>query len=406
LDNSSIIILLGGNMPSTVYVGTKIRRFFSIIYESNVDPARKIALEALWKRFNRFDPSTGRTYSILYRPTNRKLEMHVDYRMPPESPPGRYRVEVFIPGRHATTRRAIFSIAHNFRIENNVEVHDDKVSVVDMYHLYDVWFPLAELDFDPGANPQSGRVRQYELSLEDPPAEITFGPIRWVPLFTTDGDDMPRFDAPIGTQAEREGPLTENQYMYGVFPIWLGSWYDANPYLSWYSYGYHTGADLNLPGGSAADKDAPLYAAGDGTVTFAGPAGSWGNIIVIEHPDALVTLPNGQVQRQKVYTRYGHVSNTILVSPGQAVSRGDNIGFVGLPKDAVTGWHLHFDVSHSDKLKQRPAHWPDLSVIRALQNAGVSINSSEFREAQLNVKREVVAHYVDPYQFIKDNHGM
>lgn len=50
--------------------------------------------------------------------------------MPPDSRPGRYRVETFVLGRHATTRKAIFTIANNFRQEAGLTHHDDSIFVV------------------------------------------------------------------------------------------------------------------------------------------------------------------------------------------------------------------------------------------------------------------------------------
>jgi murein DD-endopeptidase MepM/ murein hydrolase activator NlpD len=273
-----------------------------------------------------------------------------------------------------------------------------------MHELFDVWVSLGEYDLEPGKEPMSGRVRQFDLSLEDPPVEISFSPVRWVPMIPLPAGAT-RFDAPIGVQAERDGPFVSSGLAFGMYPIWVGKWYDANPFLTWYSQGYHTGADLNLPGSSDADKDAPIYAVADGRVRFAGPAGSWGNIVVMEHPSALVTLPDGHQQHQRVFSRYGHVSDRILVSAGQEVARGTNIAFVGLQAHFVTGWHLHFDVSYSDMFVNRPAHWPNMTQIRSLQQAKVSPNKPEFLKAQAAVKQEVIAHYLEPLRFLKDNHG-
>ena len=398
-------------MPDPIYILNGDPKYFSIEYIDNGDPQKKADLEDGWRRFNRSDPASNQTYQIWYRRTNRNMEVNVDHFMPPGSPTGRYRVETYVPGRHATTRRAIFTVANNFHLVGSEVQHDDTLSVVDMYDLFDVWHSLGEFDLDPGSNPLSGRVRQFDLSTEDPPAEAAFGPVRWVPLFTQPSDPTKpasgssRFDSPVGTQTERDGIFSSGAFVFNKYPVWNGAWFDFNPYLSWYSLGYHTGADLNLPGSSDADKGKPIYCVADGTVIYAGPAGSWGNIVVIEHPDALVSLPDGTSQRQVVYTRYGHVEDRILVKKGQAVSRGENIASIGLPAGQVTGWHLHFDVCYSGLLKSRPAHWPDMTKIRLLQKNKVSPNSPQFRNAQSIVKREVVSHYIDPLKFIKDNHG-
>jgi murein DD-endopeptidase MepM/ murein hydrolase activator NlpD len=422
-------------MPDPIYVLPGDREYFSVRYEDNNDPARRAALESDWRHFNRFDPATGQNYFIWYRPSSPRSEVWVDYRMPSNAPFGLYRVETFVPGKNATARRAYFTIANNFRNENDKTTYDDSVVAVDMYNEFDKWVPLGDYLVSPVVHPLSGRVRQYNASLENSRPSVSFGPIRWVPLATMPPpqptvpspeseipptptpapapenpsspsprpDGAPQFDAPVGTDQERESPLVVGRRFGNLGPIWLGNWYDHTPFLIWYVFGYHTGADLNLTTSPAADRDAPVYAVADGTVTYAGKAGRWGNIIVLEHPDALVTLPSGRTQRQRVYSRYGHVSDRILVSRGETVNRGKNIGFIGLMRGVTSGWHLHFDISHSEVLKNRPAHWPNLDRIKALRAEGKE-NTREYFNAQLKVKNEVLAHYTDPYRFLKDNH--
>jgi murein DD-endopeptidase MepM/ murein hydrolase activator NlpD len=417
-------------MADPIYVLPGDRANFAVKYEDRNDPARKAALENGWKHFNRYDPATQKTYYIWYRSTNRKSEVMVDYRLPPNSPVGLYRVEVFVPGRHATSRQAVFTVATNFRTQDGALVYDESVATIDMYHEFDEWIALGEYLLDAHSHPLSGRVRQYDLSLEDPPVSLSFGPVRWIPLATQPAPITPapvpvtppvpapvsnptpppsprpegaaRFDAPVGTEAERSGPFTQGRRFASYGPIWFGNWYDATPFLTWYAYGYHTGADLNLTSSPAADKDAPIYATADGVVTYAGDAGSWGNIIVIEHPDALVTLPDGSSRRQKVYSRYGHVSSRILVAKGDSVTRGQNIGFIGLMRGVTSGWHLHFDISYTSVLASRPAHWPNMNTIKELRAQGKE-NTREYYNAQVAVKKEALAHYLDPLKFLQDN---
>ncbi|MBI4770747.1 MAG: M23 family metallopeptidase [Chloroflexi bacterium] len=389
-------------MADPIYLRTDSRQFFSIGYFDDGNPARQAAMAALWKNFNRPDPSTGETYRILYRLTSRDPDVYVAYFIPPNVPAGRYRAEMFVPGRHATTRRAYFTIANKFRDEDGQRKHDESVAVVDMFDLFDVWTSLGEYDLDPGRDAESGRVHLVSQSTEDPPAEIAFGPVRWAPVVPMP-PGAPPFSPPLGTAQERANPFPAGAFAFGKYPIWVGQWFDINPFLSWYSLGYHTGADLNLPGTPDADKDAPIYAVADGVVTNRGTYGGWGNLIVIEHPDALVTLPDGRQQRQKVYTRYGHTRSNILVQTGAAVTRGQHIAYVGAPASAPTAWHLHFDVGYTATLRGNPAHWPNMSRVRALQQAGVSENSADYRNAQAAVKAEVIATYLDPLRFLKDN---
>jgi murein DD-endopeptidase MepM/ murein hydrolase activator NlpD len=85
----------------------------------------------------------------------------------------------------------------------------------------------------------------------------------------------------------------------------------------------HTGIDFGASAGT------PIRAAADGMVVSAGPLRGYGNATVIDHGNGLATL-------------YGHQSS-IAVSPGQRVSRGQVIGYVGCT-GLCTGPHLHFEV--------------------------------------------------------------
>jgi murein DD-endopeptidase MepM/ murein hydrolase activator NlpD len=85
----------------------------------------------------------------------------------------------------------------------------------------------------------------------------------------------------------------------------------------------HTGVDFGASAGT------PIHAAADGVVVSAGPLGGYGNATVIDHGNGLATL-------------YGHQSS-IAVAPGQRVSRGQVIGYVGCT-GLCTGPHLHFEV--------------------------------------------------------------
>jgi len=166
------------------------------------------------------------------------------------------------------------------------------------------------------------------------------------------------FQAPIGSPEEIE---TGN--------IWPGRWVDATPYLSSYSQGIHTGADLNLnfPHWDS-DRHTAVHAMGDGTVSFARLFSRryWGNIIVINH---------GIVEGQPLFSRYGHVEN-IRVTEGQQVTAGDQIADVG-NGEALFPYHLHFDISRTEVLLTQPGHWPGHN------------------------RAQVRAHYVDPKDWLQ-----
>ena len=89
-------------------------------------------------------------------------------------------------------------------------------------------------------------------------------------------------------------------------------------------YKYHSGIDIGNAG-----YGAPVVAAADGVVTFAGVMGGYGNCVMINHGDGIVTL-------------YGH-GQEVLTTLGTQVSQGDVIMLVGSTGNS-TGPHLHFEV--------------------------------------------------------------
>ncbi len=87
---------------------------------------------------------------------------------------------------------------------------------------------------------------------------------------------------------------------------------------------FHPGIDLAAPYGT------PVHATADGTVLRAGwNSGGYGNMVEIDHGRGIIT-------------RYGHMSK-VLVSAGDHVSRGEEIGKVG-STGRSTGNHLHYEV--------------------------------------------------------------
>ncbi len=97
----------------------------------------------------------------------------------------------------------------------------------------------------------------------------------------------------------------------------------------------HAGLDM------AAFRNAPIIAAGPGTVTVAGVKSGYGRVIEIDHGNGFKT-------------RYGHL-NTIGVTVGQEVKTGDKIGGMG-STGRSTGDHLHYEVWFNNKPND-PAHF-------------------------------------------------
>jgi murein DD-endopeptidase MepM/ murein hydrolase activator NlpD len=86
---------------------------------------------------------------------------------------------------------------------------------------------------------------------------------------------------------------------------------------------FHPGIDIEAPYGT------PVRAAADGDVTGQTFGAGYGRQIVLDHGHDVVTL-------------YGHLS-AMAVVPGQHVTRGEVIGYVG-QSGRATGPHLHYEV--------------------------------------------------------------
>lgn len=100
-----------------------------------------------------------------------------------------------------------------------------------------------------------------------------------------------------------------------------------HPTLGYYKK--HEGVDYGAPTGT------PVWAVGDGVVTWAGYKGANGNLISIRHSNGYTS-------------HYAHLSK-VLVKTGQRVNQKQVIGHVG-STGRSTGPHLHFALSRGGKM--------------------------------------------------------
>lgn len=91
------------------------------------------------------------------------------------------------------------------------------------------------------------------------------------------------------------------------------------------SYDNHLGIDI---AGSGS-----IISALKGTVEQAYYAGSYGNMVLVNH---------GIIDGHEIKTRYGHL-DSFAVSVGQSLEKGQQIGIMGTTGNS-TGVHLHFEV--------------------------------------------------------------
>ncbi len=86
---------------------------------------------------------------------------------------------------------------------------------------------------------------------------------------------------------------------------------------------FHCGIDISL------DPGTPIKAAADGTVIFSGWKEGYGNVVVIRHKNAYISV-------------YAH-NKSNAVGEGDEVKRGQEIALSGMT-GLVTGAHLHFEI--------------------------------------------------------------
>jgi len=141
-----------------------------------------------------------------------------------------------------------------------------------------------------------------------------------VALFERFGTGMTFCGGGLGIAGEAGHPLGNPSILvtslYGPRYVQCGPSYCAS--------GYHRGLDFG------ASCNTPIYAIADGTVIHAGPEGGWGNSVVIDHGNGLVTRS----------AHMPHGGN--WAKEGTKVKSGEQIGTVGQTGNSF-GCHLHFE---------------------------------------------------------------
>jgi hypothetical protein len=125
-------------------------------------------------------------------------------------------------------------------------------------------------------------------------------------------------------------PLDSRAY---TEPIWTYfAAYDTITRVGSPSYEYHAAEDYIQPAGT------PVYAIADGNISFSGPMGGYGWLIIIDHPQA------------NLYSLYGHLSPSRWRIESGTVEKGELIGYLG-DSDENGGSaedplepHLHFGI--------------------------------------------------------------
>jgi murein DD-endopeptidase MepM/ murein hydrolase activator NlpD len=132
-------------------------------------------------------------------------------------------------------------------------------------------------------------------------------------------------------------PLDESMVDYNLFFGWFGVSNECPPNKPdchhYTDLAFHAAEDYKRPAGT------PVYAMADGRISFSGPAGGYGWLIIINHPQT------------NLYSLYGHLSPSHWKqASGTDVKRGDLIAYLGASDEnggsakSPLEPHLHFGI--------------------------------------------------------------
>ncbi len=137
----------------------------------------------------------------------------------------------------------------------------------------------------------------------------------------------------------------------------------------------HKGIDFAAPMGT------PIFAAGNGTITFMGPHGGYGNFVTIKH----------NVDYQ---TQYGHASKfNKKLRVGSKIKQGEVVAYVG-STGRSTGPHLHYEIVYRGNAIN-PASVKAVSGIRLAGKELASFNAtkSEIDGYRKKIPNEITRSY-------------
>ncbi|WP_339101968.1 murein hydrolase activator EnvC family protein [Candidatus Enterococcus clewellii] len=154
-------------------------------------------------------------------------------------------------------------------------------------------------------------------------AEATQAPVETADVETDSTEDV--VSVPETSITTPEAPVdTSSGWGLPVSSVIVTSGFGYREDPTGISGTFHEGIDF---GGSSSTV---IMAVKSGTIADAGYDGMSGNYVIIDHGDGY-------------YSLYAHLSSA-TVSTGQAVSKGQQVGFMGTTGNS-TGVHLHFGIS-------------------------------------------------------------
>ncbi len=153
------------------------------------------------------------------------------------------------------------------------------------------------------------------------PARVEVGTPIFVPGATAT-IDIAAYPAPLPKPSATEPAASAAPSADFLWPVDKGEF--MRPFGEPRRHHVHAGVDIR----GMLGQD--ILAAKDGTVAFGGRTGTgYGNMVVLDHGDGVQTL-------------YAHAQK-VLVTPGEAVKRGQPIALLGRTGNATTE-HCHFEI--------------------------------------------------------------
>ncbi|AQV94870.1 peptidase [Cupriavidus necator] len=222
-------------------------------------------------------------------------------------------------------RSGIIAAGGFFRTMDAANVPDEIVrqmlsifsGVIDFHHdivAGDRFRIVYEAGFRDGAVVRNGRVVAVELINRTQPYQAL-----WYPADGSHAGAYYTFDGRSMARPFLRSPVEFSRMSSGF------GWRNHPLHHRWVQ---HKGIDFAAPTG------ARVQATGDGTVDFLGRQTGYGNIVILRHDGGYSTC-------------YAHLSQYAGIRPGQRVTQGQLIGYVG-----QTGWatgpHLHYELRFHD----------------------------------------------------------
>lgn len=211
--------------------------------------------------------------------------------------------------------------------------------------IAEVELAIRSFGLDPGrligkAAAQGGPYLPVSSAIKDQPE------LREIALLLARLNSMEAALAALPSGKPTAAPMTTSSYGYRRDPFHGG-------------LAYHSGIDFRGRHGQ------PILAAAAGKVKFVGVRQGYGKVIEVDHGKGFSTL-------------YAHLSG-FNVKPGQAISRGGQIGRMG-STGRSTGTHLHFEVHMAGRaINPRPFLEAEREVLEVQQTAKRRIAESSQR---------------------------